>query len=216
MSKTMQMAIDIHPNKKKIDAALCKQVPYRTIASQYGISVTAICRYVKTKFAPIIAQELAKKDEAGQAFIVKELDRIRERMWKYAEAVDEELRDPKDPEKYFLGPQARDIEVVYLTKTGQKRKATLQVLLHRVEKVATVLSTEYKIADPRVMHIRNAEALTKSLVALGKIVGHIQDITVNVTQTQEWTIIKQVIVQSTKDHPEVREKIVAGLKEFED
>ena len=208
--------VDTHPKKDQIIAELLKATPAAQIAAKYKVSRSAIYRYRAEKLTEKLAEELKKKDEHDQNYIIKQLDALIERSWKYADAVDEELRDPDDRSKYFLGPQARDIEVVYLTKTGKRRKATLQKLLRRAEKAeGVVTAVEYKIADPRVLHIRNQEALTKSIVALGKLTGNIQSIEVNVTHTEEWSIIKQIIIQATATHPEIRENIIAELKQVD-
>lgn len=208
--------VEAHPKKDQIIAALLKATPAKQISAKYKISTASLYRYRADKLTEKLAEELKKTDEHDQNYIISQFDKLIARSWKYADAVDEELKDPDDPDKYFLGPQAGDIEVVYFTKTGKRKKANLQTLLRRAEKGEDVVTAAaYKIADPRMLHIRNQEALTKSIVALGKLTGNIQSIEVNVTHTEEWSIIKQVIIQATATHPEIRENIIAELKQVD-
>lgn len=216
MAKKDKPIIQDHPDRKKIEAAIIKQVPYRDIAAQYGMSIAAISRYVRGAFAPKVAKELLKQDEKDQQWIVKELTEILESSKQLQRAVIDELRDPTDKSKFYIGPRAYDVDVVYRTKSGIQKKAKLQTLLDRINKNDMLITdAETKIADPRIMHIRNSEALVKEIESIAKILGKVKDITINVTQTEEWTIIKQVIVQATQNAPEVRNQIVDALERID-
>ena len=217
MGKDGKNTIDRHPKKKAIISELLKGISGEKVAKKYGVTKTTIYRYRAAKLSEKLAEELVKKDATDQNHILNQLEQLISRSWKYAEAVDDELRDPTNPDKYYLGPRAHDVEVVYFTKGGKiQKKAKLQVLLNRIEKKGiNVSSTEIKITDPRMLHIRNTEALTKSLTAIGKIVGLVKEIHIDVTNTEEWSTIKQGILQATAKYPEVREEIIANLKQID-
>lgn len=217
--------IDKHPKRQEIRNAIIKGVPFPRIKEKYGISLAGLQRYVKSHLSEEIAKALIDRDKLDQEYVVKQIQDVLDRLWKYATAVDAELADPSDPDKYFLGPRAGEVEVIYLYKDPKdktetpprKGKAKLQDLLNRISKNGYHAAvTDVKYADPRELHIKNANAITKATDSLARLLGLVKEIKINVTRTEEWTIIKQTIIEATKESPEVRGQIVAALKRISD
>lgn len=213
--------IDRHPKREQIRTALINGTPRQEIKRKYGIPIATQQRYLKDHLAEEYARAMIKRDNMDQELVfdlVKEnLDDLRI----FAAALREELRDPEDPEKYFLGPRAGEVEVLYLYKDPKdksdtppsKGKASLQDLLNKIGKNGyNAAATDVKYADPRELHIKNTNALTKAIDSLARILGMVKEIKINVVQTEEWTIIKQAVIQATKEAPEVKRKIVESLK----
>ena len=88
--------VSIHPDKAKIDKALIKGDSYRVIAGRYGVSMTAIGRYMKSKLIPQVSKAQATRELQGGSDLLDVLEsyiKIAHKMIKAAEAY---LIDPDD------------------------------------------------------------------------------------------------------------------------
>ena len=56
-----------------------------------------------------------------------------------------------------------------------------------------------------------ARTLNTQLELLAKIQGQIKDVTINIINTPVWIQLQQIILEATKDKPEVRKKIADAL-----
>jgi len=95
-----------------------------------------------------------------------------ERLGKAQDAADEWLTDPEQPEKYYLGSRAAEVDVVYLdfqdrTNSGEPRRKreSLQTLLQRIEAPATVsvVQIRERFSDPRDYLLKSSEQLRGEL-----------------------------------------------------
>ena len=107
-----------------------------------------------------------------------------ERLSLAQDAADEWLRDPDNPERYFLGSRAGEVEVVFddhadLRANGEPRRKreTLQKLLQRAEAPGTVsiLQIRERFADPREYLLKTSEQLRGELTLAFQALEHARE-----------------------------------------
>jgi hypothetical protein len=132
-----------------------------------------MCGYLKDKLAASAAKVLAKEGDKNGKGLLDRVEAIMTRMQKLYDACDEYLQDPENGEKYYLGPRAHELRVVYEEPSGKKtvrKKATLDHLIKTLKaKGKTPLEVSSRYADPRKLIIDTASVLSKQLELIGKI-----------------------------------------------
>ena len=68
-----------HPERREIDQGLLAAVPYRTLAAQYGLSPSALCRHGKHLSRALEVQR-RRQDEFHQAALLDRLDLLNTRL----------------------------------------------------------------------------------------------------------------------------------------
>ena len=68
-----------HPERREIDQGLLAATPYRTLAGQYGLSPSALCRHGKHLSRALEAQR-RRQDEVHQAALLDRLDLLNTRL----------------------------------------------------------------------------------------------------------------------------------------
>ena len=220
--KRRPCAVEKHPQAKKIIRELAEGGQLLDISKRYGIHRNALRFYRDNRLSQKIvkAAELRSITDAQKLFetILKAV----ERMEKLSDSCDEYLTDPNNPEKYYMGPQSWEVDIIwYELDYGQDGKVfktrhrdSLQELLNRLKADnPDMLINEFKArhTDPRLLLVKASEALTKQmdvLVSAWKKVDNGQSAFLN---TPAWQQVVQTILDSTEDHPEVRRKIADGL-----
>lgn len=214
--------VDQHAEREKIIKALIRGDTFRVISGRYGVSKSALQRYLSTHLMERAAKAKRARDLKDAEILYAELDRLLEQAHKIQRACDKYLQDPHNPDEYDFGPRAEETEVTYVKDVTDKGteildRASLQELLDRIERDAPPREVKYRHADPRVLVIKAGEMMGRHLELLAKIQGQIQEhLQVNIVQTTQFVAIKEVILQATADHPEVRNAIVDGLVAIED
>ncbi len=205
--------IDLHPKKKKIIGALIKRVSYRDIAGQYSVTVSSLHRYVRDKLRPQVAKAQAAEQVRDGETAVNQINKVMARVNKMYDACDEYLQDPEDPDKYFLGPRGDEIDISILEYDEDdkpiRKKRSLQTLIDEINDSngKTVTEWHYKHADPRRLLLETAKVLNTQLELLARISGELKNITVSIIGTPVWIQIQQIILDATKEHPEIRRKL---------
>lgn len=207
--------IDTHPKRKEIINALIKgEMPQRDIAKKYGIARQTITNYMKNQFAERAAKAVLNREIQSGEDILKEIDKIMEKASKMYEACDEYLTDPKNPKKYFLGPHADEVEIVYEETDGDittTKRDTLGNILGGMQG-KTARSVRYKYADPRELLLKTANVMNKQLELIARIQGEIKEqVQVNVYNNPEFVQLQQIVIKATEKYPEVRDTIVDNL-----
>ena len=175
--------VDTHPERENIIQVLVKgEQSFRDIAKQFGISHAAITRYMHEKLTVQAAAVMAEDTGRNGTALLQRIEKIMQRMQKLYDACDEYLRHPDDPEKYELGPKAREIDVTYRIQDPENPRKTitghdtLNNLLSRLEsKKIRPLSVRFQHSDPRKLIIETAGVLSKQLELIGKIQGQVPD-----------------------------------------
>lgn len=171
--------IDKHPRKEEIIKDLVEGKPYREIAAKYGVSTTALTRYRNNHIPKQVAKAEKKQERQEKkdiAWVQAQISKFLERNWMLSDACDEWLRDPRNPDKYYLGPRAFEVEVVYeVTEwVGDQEKTrrevdTLQNLLDKKKTGVVPLEVRSKHADPRELLHKLSTASVKQLELMVKI-----------------------------------------------
>lgn len=210
--------VEQHPDRAKIVKALIKgDKSLRAIAGQYGTSKSALQRYLNKHLLPRAAKAAQERELKDGESVLKYLERIIADLQMMLDACKDYLRDPEDPDKFYLGPQAQEITVGYWEinsdgKRGPVQKRKLSDLLNEIESTGKVISSvNTKHADPRDLLIKAVDSIGRQLKTVSEIHGLISNVSINITQVQQWQQIKTVILNAVEDHPEVREKIVNDL-----
>ena len=211
--------VDKHPKKKQIIRALIRGVSYRDIMGQFGVTKSALGRYLKERLPEKAAKALAARDVEDGNFILDEIQRIMARVNKMFDACDEYLSDPEEPGKYDIGPRADEVTVNYYIcdtegKNVSRFKDTLQNIINQLRGV-NVTATEYKYADPRKLLLETARTLHPQLELLVQIHGQIKDVTVNIINSPEFISIQNILLEELAPHPEARLKIAERLSSID-
>ena len=98
---------------------------------------------------------------------------------------------------------------------GVMKRDKLDVILANKGKGRAV-SVHYRHADPRKLILDTAKVLTIQLELLARISGEIKDVTINIINTPVWIQLQQIILDATKDRPEVRKQIADALHIIEE
>lgn len=203
--------VEFHPQRQRIVKALIKGQSLRDIAGRFGISKSALSRYLNKKLLPAVAREQARKELRDVGDFLKAVGEAMDRVQKMYDACDEYLQDPDDPSRYYLGPRAEEVEVAYLRQEeGQtfKLKDNLYNLLEKaLQENQKLIHVKWKHADPRKLLLDTALTLNKQLELLAKIRGMVQDIQINIQNMPVWVQLKQLILDATAGHPDVRKSI---------
>ena len=184
------------PSSAKIIAALIEgKHSNRQIASQFGVSEAAVRRFLKTHLLPAAARVAAERDlsngEGVMAAIRTEIDRLK----MLDEALDQQMRDPENPDRYTAAVDALDVEVTYFEMeegargpVKVRRKGSLQSLL--ASKVPNAIQVIVRRDDSRRIFIQLHEGIGNMLDRLAKVLGLIK--------SGNTTIIDQRRERSTK------------------
>jgi hypothetical protein len=209
-------AVEEHPKKTQIIKSLISGVSQRNVAKQYGLTLSAIHRYLETRLKDVAARAVTERTLTDGNSVLTEIEKIMHRMRLLYDACHEYLQDPKNPDKYFLGPHAEEVDIAYKTydedgKVTDSKTATLDAILKEIGTGKRIESIRYRYSDPRKLIIETADALGRQLELISKIQGLVQDVSINISRIESWSDIKVAIFDVTKDSPEIREALVARL-----
>jgi hypothetical protein len=187
MGQGRRYTVDTHPERDKIIKAIIRgERSLRDIGRQYKIAVSCLAGYLRDKLAVQSAKILAKDGDKNGANLLQRVETIMLRMQKLYDACDEYLQDPENGEKYYLGPRAHEMQVVY-EKPGKGKRVRVKEPLDRLlEKISGKglfpVEVYSKYADPRKLIIDTASVLSKQLELIGKITQQLPqaDTTVNI------------------------------------
>jgi hypothetical protein len=214
--------VDSHPLKAEIVAALVEgNASHTEIAKTYGVSRQSITRFMALNLMDRAAREMDERQRRDGAALVNRIERDHERLQKLFDACDDWLRDPANPELYTLCPRMNEIEVVYEGVNGNgnivNKKALLSTLLARCVPNGdeNVVEVKFKQTDPRKLIIDTAVAMRGNIEIIAKLQQIIKDtasLTLNLNFNTHWTALKTIIINATKDSPEVRQAIIDGME----
>lgn len=172
-----------HQEHEAINRQIAEQIPYRSIAEQYGMTSPSVTRHVK-ECIPKLLQIARNVRQAKSGLAVdQELARIMSRVNKLLDACHHWLLDPEGSnDEYTLEPRGNEINVIYedlrdLDRRGNPKlkKATLQELLARAEGGSVLVShTQDRCADPRELILKTASELRGNLEFYAKLQGLLQ------------------------------------------
>ncbi|MBA7563083.1 hypothetical protein ES708_04736 [subsurface metagenome] len=212
-----------HPKVLEIDKAfLSGKYSIRVIADKFGISYASMHRHLTGHLSEQMA-DLAEKRNLDDA--QKVMDRLVERTTEVEMLLDSchlYLLDPNDPSRYFLGPRAEDVEVVYLEKVydgdpsgrepgaSYRQKALLSQLLDKTGKM--VIGTNWRHADPRKLILEAARTLEGVLMTLSKIAGYVTPKQTNVNVQVNIQQLIPNVMETLERFPDAREAVYKSLE----
>ncbi len=207
-----------------------------TLARQIGISRHALYRHrdnhmgellqrvneVRKEAAAEAAIEVARTetraDYSRALNVMRELERCFIRTNKMFDACDKWLRDPVDPEEYFLGPRVHDVDVMWFEIGDRGRvinhRERLSAILDRVsgatgEGVETV---EIRHADPRELLLKSTKTLNSLMSFLARLKEQLEaSAAADPTQSDAWNRIRTILLEELADYPEARARIAERL-----
>lgn len=220
--KTRPCAVEKHPQAKKIIKEIAEGAHLLDISKRYGIHRNALRFYRDHRLSGAVVKAAERKSitDAEQLFqtILKAVDR----MEKLSDSCDEYLTDPNNPEVYYMGPQAWEIDVIWYemdyAENGKilktRHRDSLQYLLSKLEEnnpdmVVEEIKTRH--TDPRMLLVKASETLTKQmdvLVTAWKAIDNGRSAFLN---TPAWQQIVKIILDVTEKYPEVRRQIANEL-----
>ena len=208
--------IDQHKDKDKIIKAIISGKNYSKISEQYGISKASISEYLSDRLIKAAAVAKVKEIQKSGELVNSDIQSVMLNIKKLYDACNEWLTDPENKERYTVEPRASEINIIY-TKYIKDRPVTargnLQDVIKQFFKKGEQVQLVYtKMADIRKIIVDTAAVLTKQLELMAKIKGAIPDVKIDITISEDWLVIKQSIIDATKAHPEVREKILNGIR----
>ncbi len=218
--RTRRTVVELHPKRKQIEKALAEDVPIRALSEKYKISRQALEAYKRNRLPKQIIKSVERRNitDANELFTI--ILKAVQRMEKLSDSCDDYLQDPERPDMYYLGPQASEIDVVYIEtrtmKNGRqvqsKRKSTLQQLIAKMESGdKQVLDIKYRATDPRALLVQSSDSLTKQMATLVEAYRAIDQGKSSFLGTPAWNAVVKVIQDATKEYPEVRRLISDGL-----
>jgi len=199
--------LNVDPRAPDIAADILSGMAIRAVAKKYGVQRTTIDRYIHGKLALAIHDSELRSRLDSAVGIRAKLEGHLARIEKLFDACDEFLSDPDDPSKYYLGPRASEVRVVYYTRDDNGKRvresALLDDLLARAGERIEVDSTQFDSMDPRKVVLATAQTATKQLEVLARLIegaAKIED-GAPITSSEAWVQVQQVIVNIVKDDP---------------
>jgi len=227
-----------HPEREAIDQALVTGESLRNLALRFAISAAALHRHRHEHMPVVLAKAQQARAQAQAALgdqvaqheaheqahaldVMTELERCFTRVNMLFDACHEWLLDPDQPTKYYLGPRADDVKVVYWgrDRNGQAvtKKAPLSEILTRVEDAGVrVERWETKYADPRELALKVAAQLKGQTELLAKLMGDLQqEGTVNLVVSPEWAQVRATLIRALAPFPDAAVAVADSLASLE-
>lgn len=205
--KSAVVDVATHPRRAEIEAAILEGRTLSDVSRAFGLRRVDVDRYVhgQLQLALRDSEIRARLDsvEGLRGRLASHLTRIE----KLYDACDEYLTDPDNPGKYYLGPRANEVRVVYYTKGPKgeriKQTAMLDEMLALAGEGVEVGDVRFEGVNPRRLVIETANTATRQLEVLAKLIDGAAKMETGapVTTSEAWVQVQQVIVNIVKDDP---------------
>jgi hypothetical protein len=212
--------VDQHPKREAIIKALIGgRQSLSQVGRRYGIAKQTLSDYMRARLLPKVAAQMAATDVRDAQSVLAKVQETMQFIDRLVASCDEWLRDPENPERYSLDPRDWEIKVIYNRVIGEdkkgnpitaKSKALLSALLKQTGE--DVLYVEHRVTDPRDL-LRTAALAAASLTEqIAKVLGLIKEVRISIVNIKEWTMIKALVLDATKDAPDARKRIIDGFR----
>lgn len=201
-----------HSKRARLITDIKDGKPATKLAKRAGVSAQTIRKYKKDLMVQPVAYDLLN-DGKG---VLKMLNELALSTKKLYDTYLEYLSAPGHPDMIDPTPRASEVEVFVVgqDEDGQpvKVKQSLQSVIDDLkDKGCLVLHAKVNTVDVRRLIIDQVNALTKQLELIATLQGKIKDVTISVVNSPVWVQIQQVILDATKDAPDIREKLAEEL-----
>src|SRR5690242_19426041 len=101
-----------HPKRESIDRDLIEGGSAVRVAAKFrAITEDAVTRHARKHLPQRLAKAAAAKETVTADRALAQLEKCLNRVNLLMDACDEWLRDPENPERYYIGPRAEDVMV---------------------------------------------------------------------------------------------------------
>ena len=166
-----------HKKSADIDKALRAGEHITELAKKYKISRSTLSKHKKEHMGKVLNVAGRKGLICIEELLIQLTENMKF-MRKMMYACDDWLKDPEDPDKYFIGERSSEIEITYLEKneeTGRynqvPKKATLQEIIdaNDAEGHYMIMKLQSTASDPRELLLKSVNKLEKSVEIVMKI-----------------------------------------------
>jgi predicted transcriptional regulator len=173
-----KLSVETHQDRHKIETRIIEGDSLRDIAGQFGVSKSALQRYVTTRFVELAAKAIEERDLDHGDRILERVERVLVKTEKLVDAADEWLTDPNDPTKYDLSPRSDEVTVIHTTvdKEGNytREKQALDDYIEEGRGNKKIDKIEWKTVDIRTLLPRAADSIVKQLTLVAQILGKVK------------------------------------------
>ena len=235
-NKVKRQFIKNRPDVREIERDLIQGTSYSVISSKYNLSRSALSRYKKMHLVRKVNATQVKKDLREGDELLTLLETYINNVNMVANACLDDLRDPDDPNKLYLGVKAEDIDVSYYewpdnkaSEKGKnnpekanpfvsavkpiKKRDKLQVLLNRLNDNG-LMTESININAPDRAHtlLKASQAMNKHIHLFGELKGLLGNVTINITNQPVFIEFTQQVIQCLAEYPEARLKVAEQLR----
>jgi hypothetical protein len=222
--KTRPYAVDRHPKSQEIQQKLAEGVPIRSIAERYGIHRNSLARYKQYRLPDQVVKAAKSRDITSANELFDIILKAVRNMEKLADSCDEYLQDPDNPNLYYMGPRAHEVDVVWDQLVGEtkdrkpvykRHRESLQDVIDRhFDKDSSIVNIKTSHTDPRVLLVKSAEMLTKQMDTLVQAWKQVDQGSSSFIGTPAWQKVVQTILEATEEYPEMRRRIADELSKI--
>lgn len=214
MSTSQQpQALKKHPQLKAIEKDIVSLVPIRVIAEKFNVSEAALYRHKKKNLVEKCSKAIETKKISEGTNVLELLSHYMENVNILSDACIDQLRDPQQPDKLFLGATAADIQITYIsdiTESGREIKSrdSLQNLLDKINDIDRI---EIKSPDRAKTLIEASRTMNKHIHLFAELKGMLGPQTgrINERFIIDFT---QSIIDILSPYPEARKEVVNAVK----
>lgn len=202
---------------KDIEKEIISGKSLRQISSKFDCSYSALSRYKNKYLMKKLNVAQANRNLKDGENLLDLLEQHLSNIVKLSNACMEQLKDPDNPNKLFLGARADDITVSYMDystdETGIKAKEKLQVLVNRVlAEKQKVTHIDINTTDRAHTLIAASNALNKHVHLFAELAGKLGNTTINITNQPVFIELTKVVIELLSEYPGAREKLAEKMR----
>lgn len=214
-TKTGEKFLKNRTDIKEIEEAIISGKSMRDIAKTYDCSISALSRYKNKHLARKVNISRATKDLSEGDELLKMLERYINQVNMISDACIEQLRDPENPEKLYIGASADEIVITWIeynpaTDKDEKKKGTLQQQLDRLNSAPTRI--EINTPDRVESLLKASHAMNKHLALFADIKGLLGSVTINLTNQPVFVELTQHLLTVLEPYPEIRKSVANDIQ----
>jgi len=196
---------------KQIEHDLITGLPYTQLAEKYGVNLSSLTRYKRKYLSRKVKKYEDKKDyregNALYSLLTKYIDNVNQ----VTDACMRELQDPDNPDRIYVGSQAKDITVMYIGKDGNKHKESLQDIINNK---LGITPNKIEVNSPdRVQTMLNAShAMSKHIRLFAELKGMLGSVGNNIVNQPVFREFIDVVLKAMAEYPEARGKIAEYVR----
>lgn len=201
-----------HPRHDEIDQDLISGMSGSKVAKKYGVSHAVVTRYTRWRLAEAVAEANRKRRQDHGETVLTYMQRMLDTLEKMRSSLVEYLTDPDDDTKFYVGPRAEEIEVVYdaprRNNAGvyrEKRKlSTLLEELRDAHPEYEFVEVNIKTTDARKLLLDTVNATTRQLELWVNAEHRAQEVAVNDAVRGLMERLLPLLAQASEKNPEMR------------